>query len=165
MEKFEWCLGKGKAGEKHKGVREIHPDRKEADEHINKALHNLDAMDELHRLGRFSDWVLSTAFYAMYHAALAVLYELGYESRNQECTFTMLEHFIDKKMINVEKEFVWIARGIGEIAAEKDAKTLREEFQYGVKTKAEAKIVGAKMKDARKFVQRMRVVIEELRSI
>lgn len=39
MDKFEWCLGKGKSGEKHKGVREISPDHNESDEHIHKALH------------------------------------------------------------------------------------------------------------------------------
>lgn len=164
MQKFEWCIGKGKTGKKHKGLRVIAPDKKESDAHIGKALHNLDAMDEFRRLGKFDDWVISAAFYAMYHSALAVLYELGYESRNQECTFTALEHFIGQKSLTIEKEYVWMARRLGEVAAEKDAKTLREDFQYGVRTKVDAKIIDEMVSNARKFVQRMRVAVEELRA-
>ena len=48
--------------------------------------------------GNKTDWVASTAFYAMYHALLSILYKLGYESRNQECSLVATEKAMkDKK--------------------------------------------------------------------
>lgn len=44
--KFHWCLKKGKiGGRKHRGLRKIKPDIQEAEKHIQKALHNLKAVD------------------------------------------------------------------------------------------------------------------------
>lgn len=163
MEKFKWYLEKGRIGKKHKGLKKIAPDIKEADGHIEKALHNLRAMEILSKEG-FDDWVVSAAFYAMYHSALAILYELGYESRNQECTFTALEHFIDERIINLDKDVVWIIRKTGETVKERDAKTLREDFQYGVETKVEPVILKELRNNAKEVVQKMRIVLEELRS-
>ena len=46
--KFSWCLEKGKkGGRKHRGLRKIKPDKDEADNHIKKALHNLEAVDTI----------------------------------------------------------------------------------------------------------------------
>lgn len=163
MQKFEWCLEKGENEKKHKGVRKIAPNSGEADGHIGKALHNLRVMESLHGQG-FDDWCVSAAFYSMYHAALAVLYELGFESRNQECTFTVLEHLIEKKTIDMKKETVWIVRKAGETLGENDAKSLRETFQYGVETKVNPVIIGELMKNAREVVQKMRIIVEEIRS-
>ncbi|MFZ5800599.1 MAG: hypothetical protein ACOY3D_04370 [Candidatus Omnitrophota bacterium] len=43
--KFYWCIEKGKAGgRKHRGLRKIKPDIQEAENHIQKALHNLKAV-------------------------------------------------------------------------------------------------------------------------
>ncbi len=160
---IDWCLEKGKVeGRKHRGLRIIEPDSGEADDHIAKSLHNLKAMEAMHSQG-FDDWAVSAAFYAMYHSALAVLYELGYESRNQECTFAALEHFIEKKIINLERDTIWIIRKAGETLEEKDAKTLRETFQYGVETKVNPAIIAELMGNAKKVVQKVRVVLEELR--
>lgn len=89
---FNWCLRRGEKGEKHSGIRRIPQDEEESERHVNKALHNLKAFD--HNSTLFPDWAVSAAFYAMYHALLAVLFRLGYESRNQECTINAVEHFI-----------------------------------------------------------------------
>lgn len=44
-DKLEWCLNKAKKeGRKHRGLRQIGPDEKLADEFMAKAEHNLDAM-------------------------------------------------------------------------------------------------------------------------
>lgn len=91
--KFHWCLEKGKiGGRKHRGLRKIKPDIQEAEKHIQKALHNLKAVD-YNIKGDFGDWAVSAAFYAMYHSLLAILFKLGYDSRNQECTINAIDHF------------------------------------------------------------------------
>lgn len=98
---FQWCL---KQGEKHKGLKKIEPDFEEAEKQIKKALSDLDTMQYLYE-GKKTDWVASAVFYAMYHALLAILYRLGYESRNQECTITAIEKFINDKKISLEQEY------------------------------------------------------------
>lgn len=161
--KFEWCIKKGKGERKHKGIRKIKPDREEVDNHVGKAVHNLEAMIKFKELGSLDDWVVSAAFYSMYHACLAVLYELGYESRNQECTITALEYFIEKGKIKLEKDYIWMIRRTEELRGKTDTKTLREEFQYGTETRVNPNILGEVMGNAKKFVQRVRVLIEEMR--
>ena len=60
--KFKWCLEKGRTGgRKHRGLRKIRPDNEEANNHIQKALHNLEAVD-YNIKGGFSDWAVSAAF-------------------------------------------------------------------------------------------------------
>ncbi len=71
---FHWCLKLGEKGEKHKGLKRISvPDLKESKAHLKKAESNLGTMQYLYD-GAKTDWVASAAFYAMYHALLALLY-------------------------------------------------------------------------------------------
>lgn len=61
--RFKWCLEKGKVGgRKHRGLRKIKPDTKEAENHIQKALHNLEAV-EYNIKGGFGDWAVSCALF------------------------------------------------------------------------------------------------------
>lgn len=156
--KFKWCLGKGK-GKKHRGLKKIEPDEREVEGHIDKALHNLKAMGDFSE--KYSDWSVSAAFYAMYHSLLAILYKLGYESRNQECTITAIEHFIKNGTLEIDTKYITMIRSTQEIVPD-DAKTLRENFQYGT----EIEITQAKLKtlmdNAKEFVDKMRAVVEEL---
>ena len=63
--------------------------------HLVKAIHNFNAITDFHDLG-YSDWSASASFYALYHGLLAFLAREGYESRNQSCTFALIEYFITK---------------------------------------------------------------------
>lgn len=154
---LEWCLEKGKVqGRKHRGLRAIEPDRKEAKEHIEKAVHNMQFMKEVTKLGRYDDWVFPTAFYAMYHACLAVLYYFGYESRNQECTFTAMEHLIREKKIDLDESYISSLKSIGKTMEPAGIKDLREEFQYGTKVQAEKEIIKSTVELAETFVLKVR---------
>ena len=89
---IKWCLNKAnkdieeckKLGkrEKHRGLLEIEPDIEMAKKHIEKAKHNLKAIDYLLK-GNFSDVTFSMIFYSMYHCFLAIASKFGYESRCQ----------------------------------------------------------------------------------
>lgn len=74
-------------------------------EHIEKAKHNLLAAD-YNVKGGFSDWAVSQAYYAMYHALLAILFKHGYESQNHECTITAVEYLIKIKKVKLGIEAV-----------------------------------------------------------
>ncbi|MDI6738310.1 MAG: HEPN domain-containing protein [Nanoarchaeota archaeon] len=124
-DKFQWRLKKGDAGNKHKGLKKIKPDYAEAEKQIKKAESDLDTMQFLYEGGR-TDWVASAAFYAIYHSLLAVLFRLGYESRNQECTITVIEKLIMSKGITLEPKYITMIRNLQEGA--EDAKSVREEM-------------------------------------
>ena len=156
---FKWCLEQGKKGEKHKGLKKIKPDFDEAENQIKKALSDLETMQYLHE-GKKTDWVASTAFYAMYHSLLAILYKLGYESRNQECTINLIEKFIIDKTINLEQKYVDMIRSLQE--GVEDAKSIREEMQYTSKTSMEKERCERLMENAKEFVNRVREVLEEI---
>ena len=94
--KLTKCLDEGKkGGERHQGLRKTNPSKEEAGGHLAKALHNFQAMTDFHEL-QYSDWAASAAFYTLYHGLLAILAKQGYESRNQSCTFALVEHLIAK---------------------------------------------------------------------
>ena len=157
--KFRWCLEKGK-GKYHKGIKKVEPDEEESQKHIEKALHNLKAMN--HNLkGGFSDWAVNAGFYSMYHSFLAVLSKLGFESRNQECTFTLIEHLIELGILDIEKEDVSSVRNTGK-QVKSDAKTLREDMQYGTKTEIEGEIVRELEKTAKSITNKVRVALKGL---
>lgn len=98
-DKLKKCFDEGiKGGERHQGLRAITPSQAEAQEHLAKALHNFGAMTRFHDLD-YSDWSASASFYTLYHGLLAILAQRGYESRNQTCTFTLVEDLIVKREI------------------------------------------------------------------
>lgn len=160
--KFHWCLEKGKSGgRKHRGLRKTKPDSQEANNHIQKTLHNLEAVD-YNIKGGFGDWAVSAAFYAMYHSLLAILYQLGYESRNQECTINTVEHFIKTGKIKLDVKYIVMIRRTDELMGG-DAKALREEFQYGTEIEVEKEILENMKNNAKEFVEAVRIVLEKIK--
>ena len=157
--KFEWCLKQGKKGRKHKGLKKIEPDFNEAEKQIKKALSDLSTMQYLYE-GNKTDWVSSAAFYAMYHSLLAILYKLGYESRNQECTMNAIEYFIKKGKLKIDENYIKMVRNLQE--TEKDAKKIREDMQYGSKTQMDDDRCKVLMNDAKNFVEKMRIILNEM---
>jgi len=159
--KFKWCLEKGKkGGRKHRGLRKINPGKDEANNHIQKALHNIEAV-EYNIKGGFDDWAVSAAFYAMYHSSLAILYKLGYDSRNQECTINAIEYFIKTGKIKLDLKYIAMIRRTDELMGS-DAKALREEFQYGTEIEVDYEILENVKSNAKEFVEAARIVLEEI---
>ena len=99
----------------------------------------------------------------MYHALLALLYNLDYESRNQECTINAIEYFMKNGKISLEQEYIDMIRLAQEQENKRDAKTVREEYQYGTETVMENALCLQIMENARNFVDRIKEVIEELK--
>jgi len=155
---LKWCLKKGKEGDKHKGLRKTNKNPVEAENQIEKAKSDLETMEYLFE-GNKTDWVASAGFYAMYHSLLAILYKLGYESRNQECTIIAVESFMKEGLINLEQEYIDIIRNMQD---REDAISTREEMQYGSKTAMEKKRCEILMSQAKRFVERVSEILEEI---
>src|SRR3989338_3768089 len=143
------CLSKGER------LRKIQPNIKLSKEHIEKAKHNLLAAD-YNIKGGFSDWAVSQAYYAMYHSLLAVLYRCGYESRNHECTITAVEFLIKSKKINLDIRDIAFIRTTEQMKMQ-DAKSLREEFQYGTKTDINKEILDNLVGKAKEIVEKVEI--------
>ncbi len=160
--KVEWCLRKAeKEGRKHRGLKKIVSNKEEAEKHIEKAEHNIQVMNYLIE-GKFYDWVIPVAFYTHYHCLLAILQKFGYESRNQECTFAVIESLIEEKKINMKKEELSkiFKNENGDEIEIIDMVNLREQFQYGTETLFEEKRISEMQIEAIRFLEKTKTIIQ-----
>ena len=159
--KLEWCIRKAKnEGEKHRGLKEVEPDIEKTNKYIAKAEHNLKAMIYLIK-GNFADWAVSASFYAIYHCLLAILAKHGYESRNQECTFRVVEYLIKNKKIDLDIKWLKKIGSFDESGLEEeDIIKLREEFQYEAETVVEDATIKQLVDDTKEFIRIVRVVLK-----
>jgi len=153
-EKLNWCLAKKTR------MKKIKPNDKLSEEHINKAKHNLKAAD-YNIKGGFSDWGVSQSYYAMYHSLLSILFKMGHESKNHECTINAIEYLIEQRKLNLDIKDVAFIRTTEQMTS-KDAKSLREKFQYGTKTTVNKKLMNDLLGNAKKIVEKVEIALNEL---
>jgi uncharacterized protein (UPF0332 family) len=156
--------------ERERGLRLGRPNHDIARGHMEKADHDLVVMTDLAKLGH-EDWVVATAYYAMYQSALSLLAMIGLASKDHSTTAAVLEHIfggqVDRRLFqkfNRLKERKEKLEAL--IIQEKyidylwEARRARETVQYGV-------AVGYRESDAvvnhaRVFVTKMKLVASEL---
>lgn len=153
-----------------RGIRVIAPDSNLASGHVTKANHNLVVMTDLNKLGH-SDWVVITAYYSMYHAATAIISEIGLDSKDHATTVAVLEYFFGGKIDG------FLLRQFNELKDKKDiieqlkieerfinymwkVKQERETVQYGIEIAY--KETDYIMRNARDFVTKMKLVLDEI---
>lgn len=141
---FEECKRK-------KLIISIKPNEETIRGHIEKAKHYLKAVD-YNIKGNFQDVAVANAFYAMYHALLALLYKYGYEAKAQECAINTVQYLIEEKKINLDMKYINLIR-LTDKSKGMDAKSLREELQYGIKTSVQENILELLKKNAIEFVE------------
>ncbi len=137
--KLKECFKEGERGERHKGLKKISISDEKIKGHLNKAVHNFKAMLAFQKIG-FSDWSASASFYCIYHCLLALIAKEGYESRNQSCTFALVEDMINRKKtsltINDLKDI--FDKDVTEDLEHSDKiLDIRENMQYSLKTSIE----------------------------
>lgn len=152
--KLDWCLAKKTR------MKKVEPNEKLAKDHIEKAKHNLRAADYSIK-GGFSDWSVSQAYYALYHSLLAILFKIGYESKNHECTINTIEYLIDQGKIELDKKDIAFIRTT-ERMTNKDAKALREQFQYGTETSVNKAILNELIKKAKQIVEKIEILLSNI---
>lgn len=165
-EKITKCLKEGtQQGDRHQGLRKIEPNEKRMQEYLLKAQHNFGAMVHFHQFG-YSDWSASAAFYTLYHCLLALLAQRGYESRNQSCTFALIEEWIEKNEIKLFSKTDVKEIFDKEIKSNLEYSTkildIRERMQYGTKTSlAEAEFEFLK-KRTKELFDKIKLEIERI---
>jgi uncharacterized protein (UPF0332 family) len=138
-EKLSKCLKEGEKGERHKGLRKMDISEERVKAHLKKAVHNFKAMISFQKTG-FSDWSASASFYCLYHCLLALMAKEGYESRNQSCTFALIEDMIGRKKIALTTDDLKeiFDKDVTQNLQHSDKiLDIRERMQYSVKTALE----------------------------
>jgi uncharacterized protein (UPF0332 family) len=156
--------------EEERGLRVVKPNDYLSEAHIRKADHNLIVMTDLSRLGH-EDWVVISAYYAMYQSAIALLARIGMESKDHATTVAVLEYFfgkeITRELIQKFNELKEMKEKIENIKINEKyiehfwkVKQARETLQYGISiTYRETDSV---MRIARDFVSKIKLVLNEL---
>lgn len=159
-----------KRSNKERGLRVINPNDDLSRGHIEKSNHDLVVMTDLYKLGH-EDWIVISAYYSMYQATLALLAEIGLESKEHATTLAVLEYFFGEQ-INEEllEEFNNIKEKKDKLESVIISKTYidslwkvkqaRESVQYGISIRY--KETNAIIENARKFVSKIKLVISEL---
>lgn len=138
-DKLNKCFKEGERGERHKGLKKIDVPEDQVKGHLNKAIHNFKAMVSFQKTG-FSDWSASASFYCLYHCLLALLAKEGFESRNQNCTFALVENMIENAKISLTKDElkeIFDADVTEDLEHSNKILDIREKMQYSVKTALE----------------------------
>ncbi len=137
--KIKNCLKEGQKGERHKGLKTITPSKELTNGHIRKAIHNFNAIEIFSKIG-YSDWSASAAFYCLYHGLLALISKKGFESRNQSCTFALIEQMIKNKEIELtyyELKEIFDKDVTESLEQSNKLLDIRETMQYSIKTSLE----------------------------
>lgn len=145
LKHINWCLKKAekelKEGKKHRGLIQINPDVNKATGYLNKAQHNFNAIDYFNE-GNYSDWAVSAAFYTIYHCFLAILAKYGYESRNQECTISVIQQLKESGKLDLDDKFIIALKHERDLGGKQETVIeVREDLQYGVETETKESIV------------------------
>lgn len=147
-----------------------------AKNYLQKARNNLITVELLNKTKNFKEvlalpddydsdeWVVISAYYAMYMAALSLLAKLRYKSSNHSGTIVALEEFFVKKKL-LDKEHLIILEKIklqkDEIEQIEKVRDRREIAQYSVTKEITKNLAEETRQDAHKFINK----IEEIFNI
>jgi len=140
-------------------LRQTPLDPEEIRGHLMKADHNLRFVADNLRLGYF-DWCVTGCYYAVYHAALALILLKGYHSRNHDATLCVLIKEYYRKEIKTE-EIVLLNRfflDYHEIVFYVQSKEKREDASYSTKIKFDRSSVSELRIKAALFVDKAKQI-------
>lgn len=141
--------------------------------HLGKANHNLDfatlissvhdtIVKEKFPEQTFHDWTTTAYYYAIYHAALALLAHAGYKSKSHmETLCGIILHYHHGSKV-LEKRHIEILRRIDKENIEQfiEAQNLRERASYGVSVSFEERLSAMARNDAIEFVEKVKEILE-----
>ncbi len=142
--------------------------------YLKKAKHNLDfanwvkekhnnELSELFGEERFYDWVINAYYYAIYHAALALISAKGFASKSHNATLCAVIWFYyhQHKKLN-EKDIELIKESIDKEDIEIITKTkdLRERASYDVSASFELRLVEKAKNNTVSFINKVKKILE-----
>lgn len=152
--------------------------KKGADEsrlHLRKTDHNLNLAnwiterhkDEIPKLfgeENFYDWIINIYYYAIYHAALALVSREGYKSKNHSATLCFLiyhHHHLQKAINKEDVELIASSLNKEDIETVGISKELREKACYDVHETFEQKLAQHVRNQAVNFANKIKLLLKE----
>lgn len=131
--------------------------------HIEKAEHNLKFVSKTRNLREFNDWAIVSAYYAIYHASLALCSLKGYSTKNHLATLLILvKEFYQNGLAREEIELInKTTVGKEEILYYTEAKSKRNKASYSTNHLFNENEVESLQKKAIKFVNKAKEIIEQ----
>ena len=141
----------------------VDPQKHTAKAHLEKAHSNIKAMNLMFE-NEFSDWTVICGYYAIYHAVLAALYQIGLSAFSHQCAVSAFQKFYIERG-TVAKEFVkYIKRA--KVLAKRysdslmEARENRVKVQYGTEILTNEDAVWM-IEDAEAFVLKIEELLAE----
>jgi uncharacterized protein (UPF0332 family) len=99
--------------------------------HLTKARHNLEFLNEIR--DSYSDWIVVVAYYAAYHASLALIISRGLFSKNHDATLcALVSEFYNEKLTAGDIGFLNSLR-VQDILFYASLRTKRKDASYSSK--------------------------------
>ena len=142
--------------------------------HLKRTDHNLtfanwiiekhkDEISEVFGGDNFYDWVISIYYYAIYHAALALMSKEGFTSKNHSATlaFLIYHHYHSQKALEKEDvELIASSLDREDIETLGISKELREKACYDVHESFEKKLAEQIKEEAVDFANKIKVLLK-----
>ncbi len=129
--------------------------------HLEKSQHNLNFISDISQ-DAYSDWVITGCYYAVYHAALALILSKGYFSKNHDATLCVL---IREFFLNINKDEI---KMINRLFLDKEdlnfyisSKEKREDASYSGKSHFNKDSVAELIKKTKMFVDKIEGILNE----
>lgn len=116
---------------------------------------------------RFFDWVIVVYYYAIYHAALALIASKNLFSKSHLATLNALTlHFyhgkkIEKEDVEILAESISESLGKEDIASIVETKELRERASYSVSYEFEESLAETARENAVRFIEKVREILAD----
>ncbi|MFH1072441.1 MAG: HEPN domain-containing protein [Nanoarchaeota archaeon] len=129
--------------------------------HLQKSSHNLQFVNDVRKLG-YADWAITGCYYALYHAALALIVKKGFMSKSHDATLLLLiRHYyrkgITEQDINLANILYFTHQ---EMTFYLDARIKREKASYSSSWIFDAGLVSSMQKETIAFIDKAKQILK-----
>ena len=142
-------------------IRKQETVKEEIEGHIQKALHNLEFINDTK--DKYSDWMITGCYYAIYQAAIALIQKKGYTSDNHEATLLILikEYYKEQKLDTNDIKFLnQLQIDTYDVLTYAEARKNRKDASYSTKIIFDKKMVNESKLKSRTFVNKAKEILE-----
>ena len=161
LDNKDFVSGKIKNYIAEKALHQVPANKAEIIGHLLKADNNLKFVNDNIGLGHY-DWCITGCYYAVYHAALALIILKGFYSKSHDATLCVLIQEYYKKGVSAE-DIELLNRfflDYQEIAFYVESKQKREDATYSTKIKFDKTIVNELRIKAALFIDKAKQIIK-----
>lgn len=141
-------------------IKKQEPIKEEIEGHMQKATHNLEFINDTKE--KYSDWIITGCYYAIYQAALALIIKKGYASDNHEATLLLIikEYYKEKLSTDDIKLLNQLHIDTYDVLTYAEAKKNRKEASYSTKILFDKKTINDSKLKSRLFVNKAKEILK-----